>query len=109
MTPLFCSDAREAQQPISTKTMTILQHFDDVFQAPSGLPPPRSHEHAIMLKEKVDIPNIRPYRYPRYQKAEMEKIIEEMLQIGIIRPSTSPFFKSSDLSQEKGWWMAFLC
>jgi len=85
--------------------MMILQQFNDVFQAPSRLPPPRSHDHAIMLKEKVDIPNIRPYRYPHYQKAEMEKIIEEMLQIGIIRPNTSPFSSSMILVKKKdgGW------
>jgi len=79
--------------------------LDDVFQAPSGLPLPRSHDHAIMLKEKADIPNIRPYRYPHYQKAEMEKIIEEMLQIGIIRPSTNPFSSPVILVKKKdgGW------
>lgn len=32
-----------------------------------------------------------PYRYPPYQKDEIEKLIKEMLLAGIIKPSTSPF------------------
>lgn len=35
--------------------------------------------------------NIRPYRYPYFQKQEIEVQVESMLQTGIIRPSTSPF------------------
>jgi len=59
--------------------MDILQQFVDIFQPPFELPPHRTHDHAILLKENALIPNIRPYRYHHYQKAEMENIIEEML------------------------------
>ena len=34
---------------------------------------------------------MRPYRYPHYQKSEIEKIVREMLQTGLIRPSNNPF------------------
>lgn len=45
----------------------------------------------ITLKEGAHIPNVRPYRYPYYQNNEIEKIVGEMLQTGMIRPSISPF------------------
>lgn len=35
--------------------------------------------------------NVRPYRYPHYQKNDIEKMIVELLSSGVIRPSTSPY------------------
>ena len=33
----------------------------------------------------------RPYRYPYFQKTEIEKIVIDLLEVGSIRPSQSPF------------------
>ena len=33
----------------------------------------------------------RQYRYPHFQKSEIEKIVNELLEVGSIQPSQSPF------------------
>ncbi|GJY91280.1 ty3-gypsy retrotransposon protein [Tanacetum coccineum] len=69
----------------------LLARFDDLFQVPTCLPPPRSVDHRIHLLPNTKPVNVRPYRYPHYQKGEMEKLVNEMLSQGIIRFSHSPF------------------
>ena len=83
----------------------VMQEFSAVFQAPTGLPPRRDYDHSIVLKEGAAISNIRPYRYPYYHKTEIEKIVNEMLQAGIIQHSVSPFCSLIILVKKKdGRW-----
>ncbi|GJX16794.1 hypothetical protein Tco_0217626 [Tanacetum coccineum] len=51
---------------------TLLTDYDDVFAIPKELPPIRSHNHRIPLKEGSPIVNIRPYRHPATQKDAIE-------------------------------------
>ncbi|XP_016707913.1 uncharacterized protein [Gossypium hirsutum] len=69
----------------------LLREFDGIFQVPKGLPPRRLHDHKILLMDEGPVIKMRPYRYPAFQKNEMEKLIQEMLQAGIIRDNTSSF------------------
>lgn len=46
----------------------VLQHFPTVFSIPHGLPPHRNHDHHIHLLPDSTPVNVRPYRYPQYQK-----------------------------------------
>ncbi|RVW35808.1 putative mitochondrial protein [Vitis vinifera] len=83
--------AHTKPQNIHSSMREILQEFSDLFTEPSSLPPTREVDHSIALKEGTEPINVRPYRYAHYQKKEIEKQIQDMLQSGLVRPSTSPF------------------
>lgn len=70
----------------------LLLQFDKVFQEPVGLPPPRSQDHRIVLKDGTNPISTRPDKYPRFQKAEIEKIVTKRLTTGVIRPMINPNF-----------------
>jgi hypothetical protein len=86
---LSATDTASAHSP-PTPIQTLIQSFESIFATPTALPPPRSHDHKISLKSPQPI-NVRSYRYPYFQKTEIEKIIRDLLVIGVIRPSQSPF------------------
>jgi hypothetical protein len=69
----------------------ILSKHQVVFSTPQGLPPSCGvHDHSIPLDLGILPPNICPYRHPFSQKNKIEKIVQELLNVGVIRPSTSP-------------------
>ncbi|KAL6556268.1 hypothetical protein OROGR_005556 [Orobanche gracilis] len=69
----------------------VLDQFDAVMRAPSGLPLARSHDHAIVLVNPAEPISLRPYHYPHVQKTEIEKQVRELLDLGMIRPNKSAF------------------
>ena len=76
-----------------------------MFDTPKGLPPIRDHDHAINLIPGSVPPNIRPYIYPYVQRSEIERVIAEMLEVGIIQPSQSSFSAPVVLVHKKdGSW-----
>jgi len=83
----------------------LLHTYHDVFAVPMGLPSSRSNDHCIPLIKRADPVKVRPYRYSHSQKEEIEKIVSDMLQEGIIVPSTSPFSSPIVLVKKKyGTW-----
>lgn len=76
---------------ILTPIKKLLRRNIDLFKDPSELPPRRNHDHRIILKLEAQPVNLRPYRYPYHPKAELEKQVKEMLDLGIIRPSQSSY------------------
>jgi hypothetical protein len=69
----------------------VLEEFAGLFAAPQGLPPCRHLCHRIRLKPHVGAVAVRPYRYAHLQKDELERQCDEMLRLGVIRPSSSAF------------------
>ena len=65
------------------------------------MPPSRSHDHQIILKEGAKPFQVRPYRCPYIQKTKIERLMKEMLEIGIIQPSNSSFASPVSLVKKK--------
>jgi hypothetical protein len=83
----------------------VLAQYQDVFKEPTELPPRRACDHQITLMPGAQPINVRPYRYAPTQKTEIEKQVKEMLQHGIIKPSTSPYASPVLLVRKKdGTW-----
>ena len=68
-----------------------MTEFASIFDTPIGLPPCRGHEHHILLKEGIALICERTYKYPHFQKTEIEKIVTKLLEVGSVRPSQSSF------------------
>ena len=67
----------------------LLLEYKSVFATLEGLPPLRDHEHHITLKDGTQAISQRPYRYPYYQKNEIENIVKELLFVGFIKNSST--------------------
>ncbi|KAF5454428.1 hypothetical protein F2P56_024094 [Juglans regia] len=89
---IMCEKGEETDcEKMEEQFSELLEGFCEVFNESQGLPPPRNHDHHIILKEGTQPITNRPYRYPHYQKIEIENIVAELLKSGVIRPSSSPF------------------
>ena len=102
----LCSlEVLTSESSISADIQQVLDNHSKVFEIPKGLPPIRDHDHAIHLILGSVPPNIRPYRYPYVQKSEIERMIAEMLEAGIIQPSQNSFSAPLVLVHKKdGSW-----
>jgi hypothetical protein len=69
----------------------LLEEFDSLFAEPQGLPPQRHLSHYIRLKHGTTAVAVHPYGYSHTQKDEMERQCDEMVCLGIIRPSSLAF------------------
>jgi hypothetical protein len=78
--------------PVPRDLQALLFKHQMVFSTPQGLPPSCVvHDHSIPLVPGSLPPNIHPYRHPFSQKNEIEKMVQELFNAGVIRPSTSPY------------------
>jgi hypothetical protein len=70
----------------------VVCEFPDVFPEDlSGLPPERDVEFVIELKPGTAPVSIRSYRMPPNELAELKIQLQDLLEMGFIRPSSSPW------------------
>ena len=70
----------------------VLDKHYQIFKTPMGLNPFRAeHDRGIPLIPGSQPPNVHPYRHLFAQKNKIENIIQELLEVGIICSSTSPY------------------
>ncbi|WVY98895.1 hypothetical protein V8G54_031046 [Vigna mungo] len=87
------------------KVRDLLSSFTSLFSEPSSLPPPRNTDHAIPLLPNSQPVNVWPYKYPHFQKLEIERQVSKMIASGWIQPSSSPFSSPVLLLKKKdGSW-----
>jgi hypothetical protein len=99
------TSAVESSPPDDPELQRLLEQFNTLFEPPTFLPPVRHTDHQIPLLEGSNPVNVRPYRYPHFQKREIEAQIEEMLRQGVIQPSCSAFSSPVLLVRKKdGTW-----
>jgi hypothetical protein len=69
----------------------VCDYLDVFLDKLPGMPPDRDIEFAIELQPRTAPISKRPYRMPPAELAELKKQLQELLDKGFIRPSTSPW------------------
>lgn len=75
----FLADDAPSSPELLIATRKLLNKFTTLFQPLSTLPPVRDTDHRIHLLPLAAPVNVRPYRYPHYQKQEIEAQVDSML------------------------------
>eukprot|EP00253_Pinus_taeda_P021737 PITA_21737 len=68
----------------------VVSEYDILFQEHKGLPPKKEIVHDIILQQDAPLPNIGMYRLFSLENTKIKKQVQELLEKGFIRPSTSP-------------------
>eukprot|EP00253_Pinus_taeda_P004559 PITA_04559 len=99
---LRASEVGTRGQTVHPEIQSILDQYTIVFgEIPPGQPPDRGFEHTIELEQGIQAMITTPYRHPKAYRDEIERAIQELLALGHIRPSTSPFASSVVLVKKK--------
>jgi len=84
--------AVNAIKPLTVAEIPVVCELLDVFTEDlPGLPPDRDIEFKIYLIPGIAPISRRPYRMPPNELAELKKQLQELLEKGLIRPSSSPW------------------
>ena len=79
-------------EPIDVQEIPVVREFPDVFSKElPGLPPDREVEFSIELVPGTNPVSIAPYRMAPLELRELKVQLQDLLDKGFIRPSTSPW------------------
>ena len=80
----------------------LLSKYERVFgDLPLGRPLGRGVEHIIELDIGTQPIQMNPYRHPKRIRDDIEEAIKELLELGLIRPSSNPYASSVVLVKKK--------
>lgn len=68
----------QSQSNLPEAIKNSLEQYSEIFQEPQSLPPVRPIDHRIPLDLVTKPVCVRPYRYPQFQKIEIERLVGEM-------------------------------
>ena len=90
---------------VSLLVEELMKKYPRVFEDITKLQLCRDEDHAISLEPRTTLIIVYPYRYPHFQKNEIEQLVREMCAVGIIQPNTSPFSSPILFVKKKdGYW-----
>ncbi|CAA7041521.1 unnamed protein product [Microthlaspi erraticum] len=81
----------EVGKDASLSEIPVVSEFEDVFQALSGLPPDRSDPFTIELEPGTAPVSKASYRMAPAEMAELKKQLNDLMEKGFVRPSSSPW------------------
>ncbi|MCO5610359.1 hypothetical protein L7F22_064595 [Adiantum nelumboides] len=98
------TQVNENGMQVDLELSNFLNQFQDVFidDIPGELPPKRGDDdHMIELIPGSSQPNKPPYRVSQAQQEEIMRQVNELVEKGMVRPSSSPFCSPVLLLQKK--------
>ena len=79
-----------------------MSKYERVFRdLPQGKPPDRGVDHIIELEIGTQPIKMNPYRHPKGIRDDIEEAIKELLELGLIRPSSSQYASSVVMVKKK--------
>src|ERR1043165_2396783 len=90
---VYLDTPNDNKNEFEPEVQKLITQYKDIFPKtlPDHLPPKRSLDHAIKLIPGAEPPHRQIYQLSYDETNELKKQLEDLLQKGYIRPSTSPF------------------
>jgi hypothetical protein len=83
----------DSQMPADQKLADLLKEYKDDFklEVPRGLPPERNVGYSILVELGAPPPFQSTYRLSPVEQAEVKSKLTDLLEKGLVEPSTSPY------------------